>query len=193
MYRIFAAGFLVVTLIGVALATAPVSRAVTGEQGQLKPDDTSLYNMVTMDCLAVKFKLNETHRQDKLLRVTLGQGYDNMSTNLMGRFNSRIVENKLDGGELIKIAAEFEQARQNFRDDYTKYDDAFTNLLKSDCQSQTQTYYVNLQSMRELRTKVNNDTKKLDEIMGRYYDAFGQLRKSLTEKQAEEERNNAAE
>ena len=144
MYRTLILVATLVVVVTMLLVTAPVSRAVTSEQGQLKPDDSSLYNLVTIDCLSVKFKLGEVHRQDKLLRVTLGQGYDNMSTYLIGRLNSRIVENKLDGAELVKIAADFEKARQQFRDDYTKYDEAFVSLLKSDCQSQTQTYYVNL-------------------------------------------------
>lgn len=98
MYRTLSTMAALIVFIVASLVAAPVSHAVSSEQGQLKPDDSSLYSLVTMDCLEVKFKLNDVHRRDKLARVTLGQGYDNASTNLMGRLNSRIVENKLDGG-----------------------------------------------------------------------------------------------
>lgn len=170
---------------------APVSGVVTTEQGQLKPDDSSVYNLVSMDCLAVKFKLGEIHRQDKLLRVTLGQSYDTMSTKLMGRLNSRIVENKLDGSELIKIAADFEKTREKFRTDYTDYDSSLTALLKLDCQSQMQTYYVALQNTKALRSTVNDDIKTLNTHMQRYHDAFNEFRKTITT-QEKEQKNDAA-
>lgn len=165
--------------VAASLVAAPVSRAVPGDQGQLKPDDSSVYNSVTMNCLDVKFKLGELHRQDKLLRVTAGQGYDNMSSRLMARLNARIVENKLDGSELIKRASEFEKARQQFRDDYTKYDDAFVSVLKADCQSQMQTYYVSLQSLKELREAVHTDIQTLNTSMQRYYGAFVDFKKTV--------------
>lgn len=169
-----------IVFVVASLVAAPISHAVSSEQGQLKPDDSSLYNLVTMDCLAVKFKLNDVHRRDKLARVTLGQGYDNVSTNLMGRLNSRIVENKLDGGELIKIASEFEKSLQKFRSDYTKYDEALVNLIKADCQSQMQTYYVNLQTTKELRATVYDDAKNLDGLTKQYYTAYTEFRKTVS-------------
>lgn len=184
MYRTLTTVAALIVFVVASLVVAPVSHAVSSEQGQLKPDDSSLYNLVTMDCLAVKFKLNDVHRRDKLARVTLGQGYDNVSTNLMGRLNSRIVENKLDGGDLIKVAAEFEKSLQKFRSDYTKYDEAFVNLLKADCQSQIQTYYVNLQNAKELRAVVYEDVKLLDKLMQQYYDVFAEFKASVSAEEA---------
>lgn len=189
MYRTLTVIATLTMFAAASLVAAPISRAVSTEQGQLKPDDSSLYNSVTMDCLEVKFKLGELHRQDKLLRVTAGQGYDNMSTNLMGRLNSRIVENKLDGGELIKIAADFEKAREKFRSDYTKYDEAVLALLKADCQSQMQTYYLSIQNVKELRASVQADLKAADEVMQQYHDAFVVFKKAVQE---EEKKNDAA-
>lgn len=180
MYRTLTTVAALIVFVVASLVVAPVSHAVSSEQGQLKPDDSSLYNLVTMDCLAVKFKLNDVHRRDKLARVTLGQGYDNVSANLMGRLNSRIVENKLDGSDLIKVAAEFEKSLQNFRSDYTQYDDALLNILKSDCQSQTQTYYVSLQNAKELRAVVHDDAKTLDKLMQQYYDVFAEFKATVS-------------
>ncbi len=179
MYRTLTTVVALTVFVVASIVVAPVSHAVASEQGQLKPDDSSLYNLVTMDCLAVKFKLNDIHRRDKLARVTLGEGYNNVSTNLMGRLNSRIVENKLDGGDLIKVAAEFEKSLLKFRSDYTQYDDALLNLLKSDCQSQTQTYYVNLQNTKELRAVVYEDVAALDKLMQQYYDVFADFKATV--------------
>ncbi|MBH1980642.1 hypothetical protein I8H83_03090 [Candidatus Saccharibacteria bacterium] len=190
MYRTLSTMAALIVFIVASLVAAPVSHAVSSEQGQLKPDDSSLYSLVTMDCLEVKFKLNDVHRRDKLARVTLGQGYDNASTNLMGRLNSRIVENKLDGGGLIKIAADFEKSLQKFRSDYTKYDEALVTLIKADCQSQMQTYYVNLQTTKELRATVYGDVKALDDLMTQYHEAYKDFRKTISVE--EEKRANDA-
>lgn len=166
--------------IAVALAVGGVFsasvQAVESPSGQLKPDDSSVYNMVTMDCLAVKFKLSEVHQQDGLLRVTMGQRYENISTKLMARLNGRIVENRMDGGELIKLAANFETALSDFRDDYKAYEVSMNNLLKADCQSQKQTYYLALQDTKELRAEVQNDVEILNRSIDMYYKEFQLLR-----------------
>lgn len=172
-------------LSGVVLLAHSVS-AQSGEEGQLQPADAALYESVTMDCLDVKYKLGEVHRTDRLLRVTLGEGYDNMSSNLMDRLNSRIVQNRLDGGELVRIASEFEEAHATFRENYTEYDDAMLDLLKANCQSRTQTYYLELQETKELRRVVHEDVGTLSTLMQRYHDAFKDLRQEI-ERSAEEE------
>lgn len=181
---------LVTAAVSVAMlgaAASPSARAVTSEQGQLKPGDTSIYNFVSMDCLAVKFTLSKVHQDDGLLRVTLGQTYETLSSKLMVRLNARIVENRLDGAELIKLAAEYEDALDAFREDYQKYEISMNNLLKADCQSQQQTYYMSLSDTRKLRDKVNRDVQELNKIMQEYYDAFEDFRAALEREQEEQD------
>lgn len=171
--------------VSALVATTGTVRAVTAEQGQLKPGDASIYNLVTMDCLAVKFKLSDIHQQDGLLRVTLGQSYETMSTKLMARLNARVVENKLDGAPLIKTAAEFETVSSKFREDYRKYEVSMNTLMKSGCDSQLQNYYVSLETTRELRAAVNADVQRLSALIDRYYQEFSEFRKQLTAKEEE--------
>ncbi len=183
---------LAILLIGTALGVGllaietQTARAVeAGEQGRLKPSDLSIYNSVTMDCLAVKFKLGKVHQQDGLLRVTLGQSYETISTKLMARLNARVVENKLDGSTLIKTAAEFEKTLGTFRDDYRRYEVAMNNLMKMDCQSQMQAYYTALQSTRELREAVNTDVRKLSSLVSQYDREFREFREQLNAKEGD--------
>ncbi len=180
------------SVVMLAVALAPVSRAVTSEQGQLKPGDTSIYNSISMDCLAVKFKLSKIHQDDGLLRVVLGQQYETTSDKLIARLNTRIVENRLDGAELIKIASEYEQALKQFREDYQKYEISMNSLLKADCQSQQQTYYVSLESTRELRDAVNDDVTHLNSLLAEYHDAFMEFRKAFEADQNKEQNDAAA-
>lgn len=173
--------FVALFISGVLLYNAATVSAQSGE-GQLKPVDSTLYRTVAMDCLAVKFKINEIHRSDKLLRVTMGESYDNISTGLMGNMNARIVQNKLDGSELIKIAADFEKAHKDFRDVYMRYDDSLVDLIKADCQTSTQTYYSSLQTTRELRTDVEEHVEQLNELIEQYHAAFDEFRKTIETK-----------
>lgn len=174
------------TMVGIAVAltvsgvfSATTVQAVSSRGGQLKPDDSSVYNLVSMDCLAVKFKLSEVHQQDGLLRVTLGQRYENISTKFMARLNGRIVENRMDGGELVKLAANFETALGEFRNDYRAYEVSMNDLLKADCQSQKQTYYMALQDTKELRAVVQNDVAILNRTIDTYYKEFSLLRERI--------------
>lgn len=182
---------IVVSLSVFAGISGTSARAVDSEQGQLKPGDTSIYNLVRMDCLAVKFKLSKIHEEDGLLRVTLGQTYETTSSKLMARFNARIVENRLDGAELIRLAADYEDALDTFRDNYQKYEIEMNSLLKADCQSQRQTYYLSIDSTRQLRNQVNVDVQNLNKILGEYYDAFGEFRASIEGDQEQESNDEA--
>lgn len=170
-----------------AVLASHTAAAQESREGQLQPEDAVLYEPVAMDCLDVKFKLGELHRTDRLLRVTLGEGYDNISSNLMGHLNARIVQNKLDGSELIKIAAEFEEAHTKFRKDYTEYDDIMLDLLKANCQSRTQSYYLELQETKALRQTVYDDVQTLNELMQRYHDALKDFRKELESNEESQE------
>jgi hypothetical protein len=161
-----------VALISVLLIVRDTGAQTTGE-GQLKPGvNGSLFQNVAIDCLDVKFKLTKVHEEDGLQRVNAGQLYEAVSTKLMARLGSRIVQNRLDGAELIKKASEYEIALNNFRTDYRMYEVAMSSLIKSDCSTQPMIFYNSLQNVRDLRSKVNTDTKQLTRITKEYYDAF---------------------
>lgn len=175
-------GLLITTLIMAPLANAQPT-------GQLKPDDSTLYMSITMDCLAVKFKLTKVHEDDGLVRVTAGQAYDQIGNKLMTRLNSKIAEQKLGGGPLINAAADFEDNLNEFRESYRVYEVAMNNLLKADCQSQQQTFYSALQDVRTKREEVHKTTLELQSSMKAYYEAFQEFKKDHLEKLNQEASN----
>ncbi len=155
-----------------AVAGQPVRAQVEGPvEGQLKPGSHgAMFENITMDCLAVKFKLSKVHENDGLNRVNLGQLYDAMSTKLMGQLNSRIVSNHLDGSSLVKTAADFQMTLNKFKNDYQTYEEQMSALIKSDCSSQPMIFYRNLENVQRLRTYVNNDVVQLNRLMTTYQD-----------------------
>lgn len=132
-----------------------------GVQGQLKPQDGVLYNTITMDCTAVKAKLVKVHESDGLTRVNAGQLYDSVANKLMARLNSKIAEQRLDGGKLFTYAAAFERHLSAFRDTYRSYESAMTQLIKSDCHAYPQNFYYLLDAVRQKRQQVQQEVTAL--------------------------------
>lgn len=165
---------IVVGFIFACLATFGAAHYVAaqsfGVQGQLKPQDGVLYNNVTMDCTAVKAKLVKIHESDGLTRVNAGQLYDSVANKLMARLNSKIAEQRLDGGKLFTYAAEFERHLTAFRDAYRTYESAMTQLIKSDCDAYPQNFYYLLEVVRQKRQLVQQEVTAL-------YDAARAYRK----------------
>jgi hypothetical protein len=160
-------------VVTAAILHGDSTTAQTATEGQLKPGaDEQVLHDVSFDCLAVKFKLSKIHEDDGLSRVNIGQSYDLVSSKLMARLNSRIVQSRLDGAELIKKASEYETALNDFKNDYQTYEVQMNNLIKADCSTQPQSFYGNLQTVRDLRAKVENDTKQLNRLIKEYRAAF---------------------
>lgn len=132
-----------------------------GVQGQLKPQDGVLYNRITMDCAAVKAKLVKVHESDGLTRVNAGQLYDSVANKLMARLNSKIAEQRLDGGKLFVYAADFERHLTAFRDTYRSYESAMAQLIKSDCHAYPQNFYYVLDAVRQKRQEVQQEVTAL--------------------------------
>lgn len=155
-------------LIATLIFTNHTKAQSFGVSGQLKPNDSVLYNSITMNCPDVKNRLVKIHENDGLARVNAGQQYDSVATKLMARFNSKIAESRLDGGKLFSYAAEFESHLTKFRDQYRRYETGMTQLIKSDCDAYPQNFYYLLDAVRSERQKVQDEVVKLHEIAADY-------------------------
>ena len=122
-------------LVAFGFLLAPVATAQTN-QGQLKPDNEGIFTHITMDCFHVKLKLSKVHERDGVMRVTLGQAYDSLSSKLITKLNTKIASQNLDGGKLLAHAAAFQKEHAAFIDSYKTYEFAMNHLLKSDCRTQ---------------------------------------------------------
>lgn len=65
-------------------------------------------------CLASKVALNKLHSTDALLRVNLGQKYENISSRLMAPLNSRVALNSYDSLDLVETTVDFNRALDVF-------------------------------------------------------------------------------
>ena len=165
-------------LVAFGFLLAPVATAQTN-QGQLKPDNEGIFTHITMDCFHFKLKLSKVHERDGVMRVSLGQAYDSLSSKLITKLNTKIASQNLDGGKLLAHAAAFQKEHAAFIDSYKTYEFAMNHLLKSDCRTQSQQFYLELKTVQSMRQEVHQRVGKLQRIANDYYVAFEAFEASL--------------
>lgn len=124
-------------------------------------------------CVENQASLNRLHQTDAFLRTNRGNLYRTISDKLMVPLNQRLVANRLDGGNLITIAADFDTEYDRFYTAYIAYDNALTELLAVDCSKQPVTFYNALLEARTKRAELSSSNQKLKRLIRQYGDAFG--------------------
>lgn len=155
---------LIATLI--VLACQPV-RA----EGALILTDAQISG-IQENCRKSKAALEQLHTADTLLRVNLGQRYENMSLRLMAPLNARIVGNNMDGVDLTKLTVQYNQAIKQFSSDYSKYDATVNQALKTDCAKDPIMYYQRIEQARSDRASVHKSADTANGLLGQYKTAF---------------------
>lgn len=171
---------LAVGITAVFLSTTAKSEQPTPVVGQ------GTFSTVELNCMDVKVKLSKVHEKDSLMRVNAGQNYKVISGKLMKPLHAKIVEDSLDGSELVKKAASFEEQLEDFRLHYQEYEVALTGLLKMDCEDQKQLFYTTLREVRDKRNAVYEDTQKLEQSVTEYKQVFGQFKETFEPKKEQD-------
>lgn len=123
-------------------------------------------------CLASKVALDKLHSTDALLRVTLGQQYENISSRLMAPLNSRIAINSYDGVEMAQTTVNFNQALDTFRSQYRSYESSVGSALGIDCRQKPVEYYGAIENARERRSELYEATREINQLTQKYLDEF---------------------
>ena len=157
----------------VALSAQP-ARA----QGALILTDAQIFG-IQENCLKSKAALERLHAADTLLRVNLGQRFENISLRLMAPFNSRVALNGLDGVALTKLTVEYNQALKEFSATYSKYDTAVGAAIRSDCVKDPVGYYQKIAQARADRARVHERSEAATKLLGDYLAASDALDKEV--------------
>ena len=140
-------------------------------EGALILTDTQIF-AIQENCLKSKAALERLHTADTLLRVNLGQRFENISLRLMAPLNSRIALSGLDGIELTKLTVQYNQAIKQFSSTYSKYDTSVNVAVKTDCVKDPVGYYQKIEQARADREKVQRSTQAIKAILDQYRAAF---------------------
>ena len=140
-------------------------------EGALILTDAQIFG-IQEGCLQSKAALERLHTADTLLRVNLGQRYENISQRLMAPLNSRISLNGLDGIELVQLTVEYNQAIKQFSSAYSIYDTSVNTASKTDCVKDPVGYYQKIEQARANRQKVRSSTDVINKLLEQYQAAF---------------------
>lgn len=127
-----------VSIVAVLIGSAYIARAaeniITDRQRET----------IRTNCTDLQATLNRVHQNDTLLRINRGNLYRTVSEKLMVPLNQRIAANQLDGGELSKIVADYNEQYLEFTTVYKDYETKISAAMKVDCTKQPTSFYDNV-------------------------------------------------
>lgn len=127
---------------------------------------------IRTNCVEAQSTLTQLHRSDVGLRVNRGQLYESILTKLINPLNARVVSGKHDGAALQVLTATYEKQFDEFRANYTAYDDAMTKVLRINCVNQPVAFYDSVAEARAKRQVVYVSNQALQKTIGEYQAAF---------------------
>lgn len=170
-----------VTIIGSVLSGASITKAK-----EQTSQSSSHLTKTTSDCTGAVSSLSQLHRSDGLLRVNRGQAYEHVATDLMAHLNSRLVLNRVDATNFIKISSSFEEEVEKFRTSYQQYERTLSSILRMDCANHPQEFYKEVNKARNERANVYQHVKKSNSLMDQYYHEFKDYRDDYITKAAKD-------
>lgn len=172
-------GVIAAVLLGV-LALLPVS-------AQGEPLSEAHLQRIRGNCVNVQNNLRQLHANDGLMRVNRGQMYEAISVKLMVPLNSRITLNRLDGGSMVDIAADYNQELISFRENYRLYERQLSSTMRINCDKAPQEFYESVKQAGESRKKVHANVVKLHDHISEYQKQYREFGSKLNDKSKTEE------
>lgn len=161
---LLATGFLVGVL------SVPV-RATT-----LTPEQS---DAIVQNCSDMKQSLVKLQVVDSRTRIYLGSAYEAIAGRFITPLNLRLVKNGLPSDELFRIQNEFTVAQTAFRSNYVDYMREMDNLVATDCSTNPQGFYDQLEVVRRRREDLRKSTEKLTDLAEAQYQTVVDLRATL--------------
>lgn len=156
------------TILAGALLAVNVAAQETGNRTITQEKIEKIRN----NCTQNQASLNQLHQNDAFLRTDRGDIYRTISDKLMVPLNRRLAANQLDAGKLVELSATFSNQYDDFFDAYFEYDNALTDVLRTDCRLEPVTFYNNLLEARTKRAILYKANQALMETIREYDTSF---------------------
>lgn len=156
-----------------------ISPNVGAQEMTLKSSNDTPVDRIQEKCDIIRPILRRLHTNDALLRVNVGQEYNNISAKLMARLNSRLAINRIDSQRFVEIAAKFDSERTVFSSSYSEYEAQLSSLIKIDCKTDPTYFYAVLISARDARHKLSVSVQSMNDSLSEYRIAVEDLQQEL--------------
>lgn len=123
-------------------------------------------------CQQVKTRLKQIKLSDAVTRVNYGQVYESLNVNVMTPTNLRLVANNLNPVDLLIITDNYQKQFTQFRQNYLNYEEKLSQTLEMSCDQNPTQLISSLSELRQLRQKLNTNTKSLRQLAGEYQTKF---------------------
>lgn len=165
-----------------ALGLAVLASQSTHAEIIITPEQTTA---IKTHCVENQAVLNQLHQTDAFLRIDRGNLYRTISDKLMVPLNRRLAANRLDGGSLTNITADFNREYNRFYKAYISYDNAITKLLGIDCTKEPVAFYNALLEARVSRAVLNSSNQRLVQLARDYKVEFDTFRTQFLREQVD--------
>ncbi|MFZ1360693.1 MAG: hypothetical protein WAS27_01520 [Candidatus Saccharimonadales bacterium] len=167
-------GITLTMIIALVVYVAPAAQAQESDGEPLMTDRH--IQRIKQNCRSAARTIQQIHVNDGPLRVNRGQAYESVLSKLITPFNSRLIINKYDASSMVRIASQYDKSLTAFRENYKKYDNQMTAVLRIDCVKRPISFYDAVTEARRLRTAVNADAIQIHNYITEYGQAVTDFR-----------------
>ena len=158
-------------LIAVAgLLVAP--QAALAQSQDFQPGGGTQIDRLQARCDTITSSLRRLYNNDTLLRVNVGQNYNDISARLMAKLNARLAVNRIDSSRVAEITSRFEAARATFATEFNHYEGAL-------CRTNPTEFYAHILQTRDTRAKLATAVQQLNDIVVEYRAAVEHIHQKL--------------
>lgn len=143
-----------------------------------KLNDTERGNLST-GCASIQASLKNLQKSDSKTRVLLGTSYQTLLTNYISPLNIRLIKNNLPDSTLTEIQSDILSSRNNFTNLFVTYSQHLESLIAMDCKNQPDDFYLELESVRFLRNKLESSVANVNNAITVHLKATDQLKTTL--------------
>ncbi len=133
---------------------------------------------IKSNCSLSQITLKQIQMSDLATRISRGRDYQDL-IKLMANFNARLALNKINGGNLTAYTADLKDQFNDFQNNFIKYSDQISSMLKLDCEKQPAEFYSQLEKARQLRLSLAEQTAKMSTTLDNYHTGVMKVAKSM--------------
>jgi hypothetical protein len=134
---------------------------------------------ISENCILIRESLKKTQQLDAGKRVYLGVRFERILTNFIVPLNVKLVESNISNPALLENQSNYAEAKEVFRNNYIKYQQALEELVGLDCRIEPETFYKKLVVARERRKIVGQDIENIKKLALKNIELVTKLRGEL--------------
>lgn len=118
-------------------------------------------------CKEIEESLKTLQRNDARIRVNLGSRYETISSKYIVPLNVGLVENNTSNAGFVENQNLYAEAKKGFVADYVDYQQNLEELISIDCKNEPESFYAQLEKVRQKRHLVEKDVSKIRDIISK--------------------------